>query len=212
MRDVEHATKILDAVVKAVSIPVTLKMRMGWDHDSLNAPILARAAQDVGVRAIAVHGRTRCQFYKGTADWKFIRNVKNAVDVPVFANGDILTLDDARRCMEESGADGLLIGRGTYGRPWFPAQVIHFLKTGERLPDPSIDAQYAMLRRHYEDILSHYGVHAGVKIARKHIGWYSKGLPGSAEFRADIMGQEDPEIVRRKLAAFYEPQMERAAA
>ncbi|MEQ9554505.1 MAG: tRNA dihydrouridine synthase DusB [Rhodospirillales bacterium] len=212
MRDVEHATKILDAVVKAVSIPVTLKMRMGWDHDSLNAPILARAAQDVGVKAIAVHGRTRCQFYKGTADWKFIKNVKNAVDVPVFANGDILTLDDARRCMDESGADGLLIGRGTYGRPWFPAQVIHFLKTGERLPDPTIDAQYAMLRRHYEDILSHYGVHAGVKIARKHIGWYSKGLPGSAEFRADIMGQEDPEIVRRKLAAFYEPQMERAAA
>ncbi|PIW31240.1 MAG: tRNA dihydrouridine synthase DusB [Rhodospirillales bacterium CG15_BIG_FIL_POST_REV_8_21_14_020_66_15] len=212
MRDVKHAARILEATVKAVSIPVTLKMRMGWDHDSLNAPELARAARDCGVKAVAVHGRTRCQFYKGEADWKFIRNVKEAVDVPVFANGDILTVDDAKRCMEESGADGLLIGRGTYGRPWFPAQVMHFLKTGERLPDPSIDVQYGMVLRHYEEILSHYGVHAGVKIARKHIGWYSKGLPGSAEFRADIMRQEDPDAVRGKLAAFYGPLMEERAA
>ncbi|MBF0304675.1 MAG: tRNA dihydrouridine synthase DusB [Alphaproteobacteria bacterium] len=212
MRDEPLASRILEAVVRAVRLPVTLKMRMGWDHSCLNAPRLARIAEECGVRMVTVHGRTRQQLYTGTADWAFIRSVKDAVSIPVVGNGDVNSVDDAAEMLRQSGADGVMIGRATYGRPWFPAQVAHFLKTGERLPDPTLDRQFELLRTHYEDMLVHYGTEVGARMARKHIAWYSRGLPGSAEFRARVNALPDAGLVARAIDEFYQPLLERKAA
>ena len=211
MREEGLAARILDAVVKAVDLPVTLKMRTGWDEKSRNAPQLARIAEDCGIKMISVHGRTRCQFYEGRVDWSFVRNVKEAVTIPVVVNGDITTIEDAETALAQSHADGLMVGRGSYGKPWFVQQVIHFLKTGHRLPEPALAQQRDIVLGHYDEMLTHYGTSVGSRIARKHLGWYSKGLYGSAEFRGAVNRTEDPTMVKAMIREFYAPLIAEAA-
>ncbi|WP_460078196.1 tRNA dihydrouridine synthase DusB [Roseibium sp. LAB1] len=218
MRDLDHALTLIDATVAAVDIPVTLKMRLGWDDRSLNAPDLARRAEAAGVQLITVHGRTRCQFYKGNADWRAIAAVKEAISVPLIANGDCKSFEDALRMLQLSGADGVMIGRGAYGRPWLPGHIGHFLMTGERLEAPQ-GAEFAeLVAEHYEAVLSHYGERQGVRIARKHLGWYldeaaplsASDIPGPV--RKTLMTSNQPSEVIRLASDWLSSSNKRTAA
>jgi tRNA-dihydrouridine synthase B len=211
MKDERLAGQIIKAVVNAVKLPVTLKMRTGWDENSRNAPKLAKIAEELGVQMLTVHGRTRNQLYRGKADWGFIQNVKKMVSIPVIGNGDVLQVEDASALLKKSGADGVMIGRGTYGRPWFIEQVNQYLKTGKRIKNPKILTQYKIVTEHYEELISHYGYDRGLRVARKHIAWYTKGLPNSAEFRDIFNKITSFNEAKIALEKFYLPLLEREA-
>lgn len=203
MRDEALAHDIMQAVCEAVHIPVTVKMRLGWDENSLNAPQLARTAQDLGLQAVTVHARTRQQMYKGNADWSALKAVRETISIPLIGNGDLTSLEDIDQIIELGQVDGVMIGRGAYGRPWFLKQVMTYLETGEILPDPSAEEKCEIVLKHYDAMLAHYGVKTGLRHARKHLGWYCKGLSGAAGFREEIMTLQSPEHVKAKIKALF---------
>ena len=199
MRDLDHALRMIEAVTAAVNLPVTLKTRLGWDEDSLNAPELARRAEGAGVTRLVIHGRTRCQFYKGRADWGAIAAVKEAVGIPVFANGDICSTEDARQALDASGADGVMIGRGAQGRPWILQQIAHEL-CGAAAPNIPTESEFCnMVLSHYEAMLMFYGSDLGLRGARKHLGWYMDVANTPLPLRREVLTATDTSEVLRLL-------------
>jgi tRNA-dihydrouridine synthase B len=214
MREADLAIRIVEATVNAASVPVTLKMRLGWDHASLNAAELAQRAEAVGVQLVTIHGRTRCQFYEGAADWSAIRAVKESVSIPVVANGDLLRAEDACAMLAASGADAVMIGRGAYGQPWVVGQAVDMLAGRTLAAAPAGDALRNLVLEHYEMILAHYGTAKGMRIARKHIGWYLDRLsvPAPAALRGAMMRSQEPRVVARLIGASFDDFGEAAAA
>ncbi len=206
MKDEDLATRIMDAVVKAVKIPVTMKMRLGWNYENLNAASLAKKAENVGIKMLTVHGRTRCQMYNGSANWELINAVKEMVKIPVIANGDIKTTADAKRALELSKADGVMIGRACYGKPWLINQINQELKGEVADAIPSIEEQQKIVLNHFQEMIDHYGEQVAIPLARKHIGWYSGGLKNSSEFRAKVNITQGSENVQDLIKSFYENQ------
>ena len=212
MRDLDHALTLIEATVNAVRVPVTLKMRLGWDDNSRNAPDLAKRAQDAGIRLITVHGRTRCQFYKGEADWEAVRAVRDAIDIPLVVNGDITSYDKALTALKQSGADAVMMGRGAQGQPWLPGQIARRLDGGEVEATPDLPTQYEYVASLYEDVLSHYGLRIGLRHARKHLGWAldfaadTSGAPAESlkQWRRAVLTTDSAAHVRRDLKNAYD--------
>jgi tRNA-dihydrouridine synthase B len=212
MRDLDHALRLIEATVTAVKVPVTLKMRLGWDDRSLNAPDLARRAEAAGVQMITVHGRTRCQFYKGTADWSAVRAVRDAIGIPLVVNGDITSFEKAVTALEMSGADAVMVGRGAQGQPWLPGQIGRRLDSGTIESTPSLTEQLNYVRALYDEVCSHYGLRIGLRHARKHLGWAldvaarCSRAPATAikTWRQEILTSDDPASVHRSLQNAYD--------